>query len=283
MLISLSFITLGFSINACFSKSPSPRHKSRDTNIRALFEVAPGTQLTYPPTDTAGPEPRPEWIAAYQTAKQAGLIPSVPPSVDVDGSAVYPTCAPPGIAGISFDDGPQPPSLPLLNFLKDKSQIATHFLIGSRIINNPDIFRELDEAGQHLAVHTYSHPMTTTLTDLQIVGELGWTMQLIHDRSKKHVVPAHWRPPYGDTDQRVQAIAKNVFGLKTILWMYDPRDLQKSLNVFVHSPKRLGLIILNHEQSTRAVAGFKYAFPLMKKCKWITLSIPDAFRIPWYQ
>ncbi|KAH9442657.1 hypothetical protein MJO28_014370 [Puccinia striiformis f. sp. tritici] len=328
MLISLSFITLGFSINACFSKSPSPRHKSRDTNIRALFEVAPGTQLTYPPTDTAGPEPRPEWIAAYQTAKQAGLIPSVPPSVDVDGSAVYPTwyrghicnpgynkcnasvdaiSAPPGIAGISFDDGPQPPSLPLLNFLKDKSQIATHFLIGSRIINNPDIFRELDEAGQHLAVHTYSHPMTTTLTDLQIVGELGWTMQLIHDRSKKHVVPAHWRPPYGDTDQRVQAIAKNVFGLKTILWMYDPRDwclaestpnasacspgngpqtfsdLQKSLNVFVHSPKRLGLIILNHEQSTRAVAGFKYAFPLMKKCKWITLSIPDAFRIPWYQ
>ncbi|KAA1076541.1 hypothetical protein PGT21_010798 [Puccinia graminis f. sp. tritici] len=326
MLISLSFITLGFSIHGCISKT-APAHPA-SPNIRSLFNVPPGTQLTYPITDRPGPTPRKEWIDAYQRVKKAGLIPSVPQTTEVDGAAVYPASyhgticnpgynlcnssvdvisAPPGIAGISFDDGPQPPSLPLLEYLKSQKQKATHFLIGSRIINNPDTFHALDDAEQHLAVHTYSHPMMTTLTDLQIVGELGWTMQLIHDYSRNNVICAHWRPPYGDTDQRVQAIAKHVFGLKTILWLYDPRDwclaestpngsacspgngpqtfsdLKNALHGFVNSAKQKGLIILEHEQSTRAVAGFKYIFPLMKKLKWVTLSIPDALRLPWYQ
>ncbi|PLW54983.1 hypothetical protein PCANC_02762 [Puccinia coronata f. sp. avenae] len=307
MLLSLSFITLGLSISTCFGKSaPAPN------NVRALFSVPAGTTLTYPPTDVPGPQPRQAWIDAYQRAKKAGLIPSMPQSQNVDGAAVYPasyhgeicnpgynSCnssadaisAPAGVAGISFDDGPQPPSQALLEFLQSQSQKATHFLIGSRIINNPDIFRALDQAGQHLAVHTFSHPLMTSLSDIQIVGELGWTMQLIHDWSSNKVVCAHWRPPYGDTDQRVQAIAKHVFGLKSILWLYDPKDwclaestpnasacspgdgpqslseLKRTLKAFINSAKDKGLIILEHEQSTRAVSAFKYIFPLMKKLR----------------
>ncbi|PLW09620.1 hypothetical protein PCANC_24957 [Puccinia coronata f. sp. avenae] len=323
MLLSLSFIALSLSINVCAGKSnPAP------SNIRALFSVPAGTKLTYPPTDIPGPQPRKEWIAAYQKAKQAGHIPSIPQSKVVGGAAVYPSSyrgnicnpgynrcnssvdavsAPAGVAGISFDDGPQPPSNALLQFLKSQSQKATHFLIGSRIVNNPDTFRAMDEAGHHLAVHTYSHPLMTSLSDIQIVGELGWTMQLIHDRSRNKVVCAHWRPPYGDIDQRVQAIAKHVFGLKSIIWLYDPKDwcladvtpngsacspgngpqnlsqLKQTLTNFVHSAKSKGLIILEHEQSTRAVEAFKAIFPLMKKLKWITLPIPDALHLPWYQ
>jgi hypothetical protein len=30
----------------------------------------------------------------------------------------------------------------------------------------------------------------------------------------------------GDIDQRVQAIAKHVFGLKSIIWLYDPKGKQ---------------------------------------------------------
>lgn len=44
------------------------------------------------------------------------------------------TTGPKGQAGISFDDGPQPPSLALLDFLTKQKIKATHFLIGSRII-----------------------------------------------------------------------------------------------------------------------------------------------------
>lgn len=35
----------------------------------------------------------------------------------------------------------------------------------------------------------------TTLTDEHILGELGWTAQIIHDLSGG-LVPRYWRPPY---------------------------------------------------------------------------------------
>lgn len=298
------------------------------SDIRSLFSTSAKENLTYPESDVPGPKPRDQWVQVYQQAQARGFIPPIPPSKVVDGRAVYPSCyddyvcnpglnacndsvdvlsAPPGMAGISFDDGPQPPSLDLLAYLKSQAQKATHFLIGSRIMSNPDIFKALDEASEHLAVHTWSHPMMTSLTDLEVVGEIGWTMQLIHDWSQNSPICAYWRPPYGDTDQRVQAIAKHVFGLQTILWLYDPddwcladskpngsacapgdgpqnlKDLENALDLFVESDKEEGLIILEHEQSTRAVEGFKYILPHIRRSKWIPRAIPDLFGSPWYQ
>lgn len=57
----------------------------------------------------------------------------------------------------------------------------------------------------------------TTLNNTQVVAELGWTMQIIHDSTGGRV-PRYWRPPYGDSDNRVRAIAKEVFGLTQIMW-----------------------------------------------------------------
>ena len=57
----------------------------------------------------------------------------------------------------------------------------------------------------------------TTLSDLSVVGELAWTMQIIHNSTGGRL-PKYWRPPYGDADNRVVAIAKEVFGLYTVMW-----------------------------------------------------------------
>jgi len=57
----------------------------------------------------------------------------------------------------------------------------------------------------------------TTITNEQVVGELGWTMQIISDVNGGRL-PRFWRPPYGDVDNRVRAIAKQVFGLETVVW-----------------------------------------------------------------
>ena len=57
----------------------------------------------------------------------------------------------------------------------------------------------------------------TTLSNLEIVSELGWTIEIIHDLTGGRV-PAYWRPPFGDADNRVIAIAKEVFGLTTVIW-----------------------------------------------------------------
>jgi peptidoglycan/xylan/chitin deacetylase (PgdA/CDA1 family) len=39
------------------------------------------------------------------------------------------------------------------------------------------------------------------------------------------VTPTCWRPPYGDVDDRIRAIAKGL-GLETVLWQYDSNDWQ---------------------------------------------------------
>lgn len=57
----------------------------------------------------------------------------------------------------------------------------------------------------------------TTLSNLELVAQFGWSMELIHNSTGGRL-PKFWRPPYGDTDVRVKAIASEVFGLTTILW-----------------------------------------------------------------
>lgn len=71
------------------------------------------------------------------------------------------------------------------------------------------------------AVHTWSHPALTTLTNEQIVAELGWCRKAIKDVTG--VTPILFRPPYGDIDDRVRAIAK-AMNLVPAVWTSIPDD-----------------------------------------------------------
>jgi len=53
-------------------------------------------------------------------------------------------------------------------------------MIGYYIKLNPDLFiRAFDELNQDIAVHTWSHRHMTTLSNIDIVSEFGWTMEII--------------------------------------------------------------------------------------------------------
>ena len=41
-----------------------------------------------------------------------------------------------------------------------------------------------------------THAHLTTRSDSEIIGELGWTMQIIFDLTGH--IPRYYRPPYGD-------------------------------------------------------------------------------------
>jgi chitin deacetylase len=79
--------------------------------------------------------------------------------------------------------------------------------------------RAHNDSIDHIAVHTWSHRHMSTLTNEQLIADIGWCMQIIHDSTGGRL-PAFWRPPYGDSDNRVRAIAKEIFGLKTVIWNY---------------------------------------------------------------
>lgn len=304
-----------------------PALTSRQPRFIKLFtRQASSTQ--YPGQDVVGPAPRSEWLNALNSEKQAGRIPSLKPSLKtVAGNIEYPrgmngsdpnticswtigcrshadiTDAPDGMMGISFDDGPEPASSELMAFLRGVNQTATHFMIGSRIQQYPQEFLQALKQGDHIAVHTWSHPFMTTLNDTAVLGELGWTLQIIFDLSGGRL-PAFWRPPYGDVDNRVRAIAKNVFGLETVIWNQDTNDwcltpqntntcgdqgpanqaaLEREMSRFISMPKSPGLIILEHELTIHSVRGFTTSWPAIKQAGWDTRPIPSLFNSSWYQ
>ncbi|KAJ7032459.1 carbohydrate esterase family 4 protein [Mycena alexandri] len=245
------------------------------------------------------------WVAALNDAIARKAIPNIPVStiqgdsnptyaggLDPNGPEVCSATeqcripgdiwdAPPGTLGLSFDDGPEAGTESLLAFLDTQKQQVTHFMIGSNILGSPDDFLKAFNRGDDIAVHTWTHPMMTTQSNLEVVAEIGWTMQIIHNSTGGRV-PKFWRPPYGDTDTRVSAIAKEVFGLTTIIWNQDTADwsltdsppgtsaaaIKTSMQKWLTGSKTPGLIILEHELSTQSVASFIAAYPVMQQNKW---------------
>ncbi|WWC62651.1 uncharacterized protein I303_105248 [Kwoniella dejecticola CBS 10117] len=204
--------------------------------------------------------------------------------------------APSGIFALSFDDGPSNVSPDLYAFLATNniSTAATHFMIGGNILYDPKGMQAAVNAGGHIAVHTWSHQYTTTLSNEGVLGELGWTMQIISDLNGGRI-PRYWRPPYGDVDNRVRAIAKQVFGLETVVWNTDSADwaiggdpsythdgVVSQVNQWLTGSKDKGLVLLEHESKQTTVDVFKAIFPSIISNGWTIKNVADAFSMDWY-
>jgi hypothetical protein len=115
----------------------------------------------------------------------------------------------------------------LLGFLNEKKINATFFVVGSRVIERPNVLLEEYMSGHEISVHTWSHRHLTALTNAEIVAELGWTRHAI--RKVLGVSPTTMRPPFGDIDDRVRAIAM-AMGMIPIMWTRTPSGGQFDTN-----------------------------------------------------
>ncbi|KAF8974562.1 hypothetical protein BDZ97DRAFT_1900211 [Flammula alnicola] len=297
---------------------PTTWYQPRDHPVHDLFKRAPGDGTDYAavgtpdwsagfPTGTPNPNALPAaWVAALNAAVAAGKIPNIPPTTNTPGtnpvyaagfnpngpavcSATY-KCripgdiwdSPDGVFASSFDDGPTPSTPSLVQFLETNNETTTHFMIGINILYYPSQFLLAFNGGHDIAVHTWTHPYMTTLSNLDVLGQLGYTMQLIHNSTGGRV-PRYWRPPYGDSDMRVRSIALEVFGLETVVWNQDtsdwngtPPSIEAAMTQFLTGPKSPGVIILEHELTDITVNGFMTAYPMIKSNGWQFVSLAKA-------
>lgn len=309
---------------------PGLWYHTEDHPVNALFRRATNDGVTYAPVGSStwsssfpqsSPNPSAlpaEWVSALNAAVAAGKIPNIPQSSNTPGvNPVYPpgvnpsgpeVCsatykcrnpadlwdAPTGVFASSFDDGPLPPTTQLVQFFNSNNETTTHFMIGINIINNPQQFLAAFSSSHDIGVHTWTHPYMTTLNNLDVLGQLGWTIQLIHNSTGGRV-PKYWRPPYGDSDNRVRAIAKEVFGMDTVIWNQDtgdwslttggttPQAVQSSMQRFLTGPKSPGLMILEHELTPQSVSAFMAAYPLIKGNGWSLQSLAQLYGGRSYQ
>jgi len=188
------------------------------------------------------------------------------------------------------------PSDGLYSFLRQNQVKATHFFIGVNIIHFPNQFNTAFQTNQDdIAVHTWTHPHMTTLSNADVVAQLGWTLQVIYNSTEGRLA-RYWRPPYGDTDLRVTSIAEEVFGLTTVGWNRDttdwdlnlpggpsPQAIQNNMQQWLSGSQNPGLIILEHELSNASVQAFMTAFPLIKQHNWNLKSLATIEGLSPYQ
>ncbi len=149
---------------------------------------------------------------------------------------------------LTFDDGPNPLSTPLiLDLLKQHDAKATFFLLGKFAEKHPDLVNRIRDQGHAIGEHGYAHvhawksdPFTTAL-DLQRGRDaLGQQVTQL------------FRPPFGKFN--LATIGYIIFAKKQVaFWDVDPKDYQASSSqvVAAHVIQRLmpGSVILLHDGS----------------------------------
>ncbi|MDR0242989.1 MAG: polysaccharide deacetylase family protein [Burkholderia sp.] len=115
---------------------------------------------------------------------------------------------------LSFDDGPGPSTLPLLDVLRDASCKATFFLLGKNLAGARDVAARMAREGHRLGNHTHSHARPGALADGALIDEIEATDALIREAYRVAGVAAPdtipLRLPYGlmPQDNRAGVLAR---------------------------------------------------------------------------
>ncbi|KAG0210214.1 chitin deacetylase [Mortierella sp. GBA30] len=216
----------------------------------------------YPKINEIPPVTSPEVVAWLKEIDLSGA-PNIPLRVGAPPACPAAPAADdsPNTWGVTYDDGPSQFTPTLLDFLKTNKISASFFLIGSNVIQYPDIVKREVAEGHHLASHTWSHHALTTLTNEQIVAEMKWTEKAVMAATGLRL--KYMRPPYGDINNRVRFVLKKL-GYIPVDWTGDQFDTNdwrqptwteasvisnftKSLDDYVKTPKTKGFYCLEHD------------------------------------
>ncbi|MCI3272399.1 polysaccharide deacetylase family protein [Streptomyces cylindrosporus] len=159
-----------------------------------------------------------------------------------------------GYVGLTFDDGPSGNTPALLNALKQNGLRATMFNEGQYAAAYPAQVKAQVTAGMWVGNHSYTHPHLTQLSQAQIDSELSRTQSAV--AAAGGGTPRLFRPPYGETNATVKAVAAK-YGLTQIIWDVDSQDWNgASTDAIVAAAGRLtnGQVILMHDWAANTLA-----------------------------
>lgn len=179
----------------------------------------------------------------------------------------------PRYVALTFDDGPQANTTPLLlDGLRQRQVHATFFLIGSQILPNAEIVKRMKAEGHQIGNHTWSHKKLEGASDAVVQSEIGRTDEALQ---KLLGEGEYWvRPPYGMLSQRQQQL----FSVPLVRWSVDPKDWKrKNTDADVAAVLRNvkpGDIILMHDPFPQSVtAALRIVDDLQKRgYRFVTVS-----------
>lgn len=112
------------------------------------------------------------------------------------------------MVALTFDDGPDPETTPLLlELLAQYAVTATFFVIGEKVHKHPELMREIIAKGHAVGNHSYHHDVLLMLrSSKKIANEICMGQQAL---SKCGLKPLIFRPPVGITNPELGRILKD--------------------------------------------------------------------------
>jgi peptidoglycan-N-acetylglucosamine deacetylase len=148
---------------------------------------------------------------------------------------------------LTFDDGPGDVTGPLLDVLARHGARATFFWIGVQVAGHEALVERAAREGHEIAVHGWTHDDHRDDPVPRAAG-VARTADLL--ASICGVRPARFRPPYGYTNEALEAAVAE-HGLETIIWDVDPRDWEEPGPAVIHdrvvAELRPDTVLLLHE------------------------------------
>jgi peptidoglycan-N-acetylglucosamine deacetylase len=153
------------------------------------------------------------------------------------------------VVALTFDDGPGPQTLQVLDILDKYGIKATFFMIGKNVDKYPEVAREIARRGHEIGNHTYSHPLLTAIeTPQKIKREVESGAASIEKATGR--CPHLFRPPCGWRSPWMMKCVHDL-GYSVVTWDVDPNDwkhpvslvIEKSVSRSVHA----GSVVLLHD------------------------------------
>lgn len=164
----------------------------------------------------------------------------------------------PGSVALTFDDGPDPISTPLILDTLEANQVkATFFALGEMVDRQPGLAREVVERGHELGTHGYWHKNHLLRSSRSVRYDLARAIASIEAATGTR--PTWYRPPYG-VITRADLVAAHSEGLRLVLWGTWGRDWRRgasstSVMADLRSRFRPGVTILLHDSDCTSYPG----------------------------
>ena len=169
-------------------------------------------------------------VHCQSTAAAAATITSSAPALATTWphqNDPFTNCVEAKTVAIAFDDGPDNTTASLtgtvLNALAfpNVSIPAMFFEIGQKVAKNPQISKQVSNAGYIIGDHTWDHTSSTLLTSPEVQSEVTEAASEIQTATGN--APRYFRPTYGDYNTQSMQVW-NSLNYYVIMWSIDTRD-----------------------------------------------------------
>ncbi|MEP6518199.1 polysaccharide deacetylase family protein [Microcoleus vaginatus] len=186
------------------------------------------------------------------------------------------------VIALTFDDGPSPETLKILEILQKHNAIATFFCLGANLREYPEIAKRVVQAGNAIGNHTWHH-YSHNVTEKTASDEIDNTgVHIYRSTGAKSFL---FRPPGGRLNNGLADYAKKK-NYVVVMWSIDPKDFLQppaaTIARTVLSQASTGAIVLLHDgggNRQQTVEALSAIIPKLKQQGYRFVTVPQLLQM----